>query len=128
MYTENPPDTTVLLGQQAIFNCMFSNIVTFPVWTTSDGETFTSSNTAGDVRYILVSNRMVSLFVTATEDRDGVCYVCIAHLIAGRIESTPSCLRIAGEHSMSRLFSCSSDSVWCMHACLHCYISPHAIL
>ena len=117
MYTENPQNTTVLLGEQAVFSCTFENIDTFPLWTTSDGETFTPSDTAGDVRYITINSTMVSLIVTATEERDGVCYVCIANLIAGPVESTPSCLRLAGEHSMSRLSSCSSDSACVVHAC-----------
>ena len=121
VFTSDPQDTTVLLGEQAIFSCTFEDIDTFPLWTATDGGTFTTSNTDGDVRYIPVSNTMVSLGVKATKERNGVCYVCIANLITGPIQSAQGCLTLAGKQSMSIL--CLPAAAMVCGECI--FTAPH---
>ena len=101
VFTENPQNTTVHLGEQAVFSCSFKNTAAFPEWTDTDGVAYTISATEGDVRYIQVSNTMVSLNVTATLARDGVCFSCIINPTTGPIiESAQGCLTVAGKQSM----------------------------
>ena len=118
-FTENPRNTTVLLGEQAIFSCLFENITTFPDWTDTDGGVYTVSATEGNVRYIQVNSTMVSLNVTATPARDGVCFSCISNSIAGPVESAQGCLTIAGKQSMSSLTMCIPAVM--LYVCMHTY-------
>ena len=128
MFTSDPQDTTVLLGEQAVFSCTFENVTTFLNWTDTDGVAYAISNTEGDVRFIRVNKTMVSLSVTATPARDGMCFLCIIDSIVGPIESAQGCLTIAGKQSMSSLSmivsSCSYDSAFVMYAYLlhHCTV------
>ena len=107
MFTENPQDTTVLLGEQAVFSCTLKNATTLPEWTDTNGVAYTIYNTAGDVRYIRVNNTKVSLSVTATPARDGVCFSCIIDSIVGPVESARGCLTVDGKQSMSILTMCT---------------------
>ena len=100
MFTEDPQDTTVLLGEQAIFSCSFLSTHSFPIWIATDGGNFNLLNTDGDVRYIPVNNTMVSLGVTATRARDGACYYCVIDSFTGTIQSAQGCLTVLGKQSM----------------------------
>ena len=99
-FTEDPQNATTLLGDQAIFTCSFENINSFPSWVGTDGETYTPSDVDGDVRYIPVSNMTISLNVTATLVRDGVCYRCDANLINNPTRSAQGCLTVVGKWSI----------------------------
>lgn len=99
-FTADPQNATALLEDQAIFRCSFENIDVFPTWDDTDRGTFTTSDTTGDVRYIQDNNMTVSLNVTATLARDGVCYFCVASLLSGSIQSGQGCLTVAGKWSM----------------------------
>ena len=117
VFTRDPQNTTVLLGEQAIFSCLFENTAAFPAWTDTDGVAYTISNTEGDVRYIRVNSTMVSLIVTATLARDGVCFSCIISPTTGPIiESAQGCLTVAGKQSM-----CLPVAITVHLLCMHTY-------
>ena len=99
LFTEDPQNVTALLGTQAFFNCSFEDLPSFPRWEDTTGASYTTSDTTGDVRFVQTSNMSISLNVTATEARDGVCYFCIADLITSPIISESGCLTVAGKHS-----------------------------
>ena len=125
MFTSDPQNTTVHLGEQVIFSCSFENIATFPDWIDTDGEVYTISKTEGDVRYIQVNDTMVSLSVIATPARDGVCFSCIINSIVGPVESARGCLTVAGKQSMSSLAMCTclpaAMTVHLLYMSMHTY-------
>lgn len=98
LFTGDPQNTTALVGTQAFFNCSFKNLTTLPIWEDSRGQSYSSSST-GEVRFIQISTMEIALNVTATQDRDGVCYFCAITLVSGDgISSGSGCLTVAGKY------------------------------
>lgn len=97
LFTEDPQNATAPLGGQATFLCSFEDLDAFPNWEDSTGQSYTIANVAGDVRYIKISNMTIALNVTATAERDGVCYFCTAPLVSGPVSSESGCLTVVGK-------------------------------